>query len=233
MAIVTWSGFGSSSASMWRVSSLSHLASAPSPSGAKEIEPPTCSSICGTASRSRASISLNMDRRLLPLPSASRHMHVQHGGAGVPAVHGLLHLLGHRHRDVVGIAGQEFGAVGGDLDHQGLLVFGQQGVVEELHVGLLEMGRGSAGVRRGASSRRQFFLQDRCAQAHRVDAQHAGQLQHGSDFFLGGAELQRLAMWRRTPGPYMWVHEASTAMARNSIVLASSTPESIGFMPMP
>ena len=39
-------------------------------------------------------------------------------------------------------------------------------------------------------------------------------------------------MWRRTPGPYMWVHEASTAIARNSIVLASSTPERIGATPM-
>ena len=57
---------------MWRVSSLSHLASAPSPSGAKEIEPPTCSIIFGTASRSRASSSLNIDSRLLPLPSSSR-----------------------------------------------------------------------------------------------------------------------------------------------------------------
>ena len=75
-------------------------------------------------------------------------MHVQHGGAGVVAVHGLLHLLLHRHRDVVGIAGHVLGAVGGDLDHQGLLVFGQQGVVEELHDRVLSVsvdwGSGSA-----------------------------------------------------------------------------------------
>src|SRR2546425_2068802 len=38
---VTWSGTGSSSASMWRVSSDSHLAAAPSVSGAKLIDPPT------------------------------------------------------------------------------------------------------------------------------------------------------------------------------------------------
>ena len=71
-ATVTWSGMGFSSASMWRVSSDSHLAAWPSSSGANEIEPPTCNTILGTASRRRASISLNIDRRLLPLPSASR-----------------------------------------------------------------------------------------------------------------------------------------------------------------
>jgi hypothetical protein len=69
---VTWSGLGSSSASMWRVSSLSHLASAPSPSGAKLIEPPTWMTISGTALRTPAISSLNIDSRLLPLPSASR-----------------------------------------------------------------------------------------------------------------------------------------------------------------
>src|SRR3982751_284782 len=72
IAMVTWSGFGSSSASMWRVSSDSHFASAPSPSGGKEIEPPTCRIISGTASRRRLSSSLNCDSRLEPLPSSSR-----------------------------------------------------------------------------------------------------------------------------------------------------------------
>ncbi|MNF10762.1 hypothetical protein D3C80_2118060 [compost metagenome] len=41
IATVTWSGFGVRSASMWRVSSDSHLAASPSLSGANEIEPPT------------------------------------------------------------------------------------------------------------------------------------------------------------------------------------------------
>src|SRR3954471_21228844 len=72
IAMVTWSGFGSSSASMWRVSSDSHLASAPSPSGAKEIEPPTCRIMSGPPSRSRLSSSLNWLMRLEPLPSSSR-----------------------------------------------------------------------------------------------------------------------------------------------------------------
>ena len=39
-------------------------------------------------------------------------------------------------------------------------------------------------------------------------------------------------MWRRTPGPYMCVHDASTAMAMNSITFGSSARDSIGFRPM-
>jgi hypothetical protein len=69
---VTWSGFGVSSASAWRVSSESHFAAAPSFSGAKEIEPPTCRTMSGTATRSSPSSSLKRDRRLEPLPSSSR-----------------------------------------------------------------------------------------------------------------------------------------------------------------
>jgi hypothetical protein len=72
IAIVTWSGVGSSSASMWRVSSLSHFATSPSLSGANEIEPPTCRIMSGTRERMPASSSLNFDSRLLPLPSSSR-----------------------------------------------------------------------------------------------------------------------------------------------------------------
>jgi hypothetical protein len=70
---VTWSGFGSSSASMWRVSSDSHLAAAPSVSGAKEIDPPTWISMSGTARRTPAISSLNLDRRLLPCRRAPAH----------------------------------------------------------------------------------------------------------------------------------------------------------------
>ena len=72
IAIVTWSGRGCSSASMWRVSSESHLAASPSPSGANEIEPPTWMISSGTRERMPAISSLNFDRRLLPLPSSSR-----------------------------------------------------------------------------------------------------------------------------------------------------------------
>ncbi|KAF1052169.1 MAG: hypothetical protein GAK34_01313 [Delftia tsuruhatensis] len=69
---VTWSGTGSNSASMWRVSSDSHLAAAPSVSGAKLIDPPTWMIISGTRARTPAISSLNFDKRLLPLPSSSR-----------------------------------------------------------------------------------------------------------------------------------------------------------------
>ncbi|MDT4851138.1 hypothetical protein FQZ97_853090 [compost metagenome] len=61
------------------------------------------------------------------------HMHMQHGGASVPAVDCLLHLFVHADRNVVGVAGQEFRTVGGDLDHQRLLVFWQKRVVEKMH----------------------------------------------------------------------------------------------------
>ncbi len=71
-ATVTWSGAGVSSASMWRVSSLSHLAASPSLSGANEIEPPTCRIMPGTATRSSPSSSLNFESRLEPVPSSSR-----------------------------------------------------------------------------------------------------------------------------------------------------------------
>ncbi len=71
-AIVTWSGVGFSSASRWRVSSLNHLATSPSDSGANEIEPPTWMTRSGTRARMPAISSLNFDSRLLPLPSGSR-----------------------------------------------------------------------------------------------------------------------------------------------------------------
>ena len=95
---VTWSGLGSSSASMWRVSSDSHLAAAPSVSGANEIEPPTCRTMSGTATRRRAEQLVELRQALGALAVQLAHVHVQHGGAGVVAVHRLLHLLVHRHR---------------------------------------------------------------------------------------------------------------------------------------
>src|SRR5574337_546719 len=39
-------------------------------------------------------------------------------------------------------------------------------------------------------------------------------------------------MWPRVPGAYMWVHDASTAIAMNSITFGSSTPEAIGCTPI-
>ena len=47
-------------------------ACAPSPSGAKEIDPPTWISMSGQAVRMRSTISLNIEMRFDPWPSASR-----------------------------------------------------------------------------------------------------------------------------------------------------------------
>ena len=71
IAIVTWSGLGSSSASMCRVSSESHLASAPSPPGRRRSTADLQDHLRHRV-RSRRSSSLNCDSRLEPLPSSSR-----------------------------------------------------------------------------------------------------------------------------------------------------------------
>jgi hypothetical protein len=57
---------------------------------------------------------------------------VQERGAGVVAVDRFLDLLVHRHRNIGGVGRNPFRAVRRDLDDQGLLVFGKEGVVEEL-----------------------------------------------------------------------------------------------------
>ncbi|KEH10765.1 hypothetical protein GY15_30235 [Delftia sp. 670] len=86
------------------------------------------------------------------------HMQVQHGGAGVVAVHGLLDLLVHGHGNVFGeIAGQPARRIGGRRDDQGLLVFGEQVAVEKIHGTLRWVGvrggveRVCAGPQRGMS----------------------------------------------------------------------------------
>ena len=107
---VTWSGLGSSSASMWRVSSHSHLAAAPSVSGAKLIEPPTWMTISGTAIAHAGDQLVELRQALAALAVEFAHMQVQHGGAGVVAIDGLLDLLLHRDRDVLGkVGGQPTG----------------------------------------------------------------------------------------------------------------------------
>src|SRR5256885_6793211 len=61
-------------------------------------------------------------------------MQVQHGGAGVVAVHGLLDLLVQGHGDLAGkVRGQPRGRIGSGRDDQGLLVFGEQVAVEKVH----------------------------------------------------------------------------------------------------
>lgn len=79
------------------------------------------------------------------VPVQFTHVDVQDGGTGVVAVHGGLDVLVHGEGEVVGVAGEPLGAVGSDLDHQLLLVLGQQGVIEEVHRHLLVRGRAGGG----------------------------------------------------------------------------------------
>ncbi|MCY1312877.1 hypothetical protein D9M70_633460 [compost metagenome] len=61
-------------------------------------------------------------------------MQVQHGGAGFVAIHRLLHLLVHGHRDVFReVFRRPFRAIGGYGDDYLFLVLGVQRIVEELH----------------------------------------------------------------------------------------------------
>ncbi|KOT19298.1 hypothetical protein DM47_2548 [Burkholderia mallei] len=65
-------------------------------------------------------------------------MQVQHRRARVVAIHGLLHLLGHRHRNVLGeILRHPLGAVRRDGDDDLVHVFRVQRIVEKLHAFLL------------------------------------------------------------------------------------------------
>ena len=106
----------------------------------------------GTALRTPAISSLNMDRRLLPLPSSSRTCRCSTRGAGVVAVDRLLDLRLHRHRNVFREVGRNpFRTVGRSGDDELVLVLGEQGSVEEVHgVSLKVMRRKlyEGGVRR-------------------------------------------------------------------------------------
>jgi hypothetical protein len=63
------------------------------------------------------------------------HVHVQHGGAGVVAVHRLLDLRVHGHRDVLGEIGRHpLGPVGRGGDDQLLHVLDEQRSIDEVHV---------------------------------------------------------------------------------------------------
>jgi hypothetical protein len=62
------------------------------------------------------------------------HVQVQHGGAGVVAIHGLLHLFFHRYRDVFRkVFRHPFRAVRRDGDDDLVLVLGVQRIVQKLH----------------------------------------------------------------------------------------------------
>ena len=75
-------------------------------------------------------------------------MDMQHSGAGIVAVDRLLDLRRHADRNVVAVAWQEFGPIGRSGDDQGLLGFGKQRVVEEVHGRLLK----NEGVQRPRSA---------------------------------------------------------------------------------
>ncbi|ODV43003.1 hypothetical protein AWV79_21505 [Cupriavidus sp. UYMMa02A] len=65
-----------------------------------------------------------------------------------------------------------------------------------------------------------------------MDTQYADRLQDGRDLFPGAPSSRAFRIWRRVPGAYMWVHDASTAMARNSSTFGSSTPDVIVCAPI-
>ena len=77
---------------------------------------------------------VELGQALAALAVEFAHVQVQHGGAGVVAVHRLLDLLLHRDRDVLGkVGGHPRRRVGRGRDDQGLLVLGIEGAVEEVH----------------------------------------------------------------------------------------------------
>ncbi|SPA31811.1 conserved hypothetical protein [Cupriavidus taiwanensis] len=79
------------------------------------------------------------------------HVQVQHGGTGVVAIHRLLHLLFHGHRNVFReVLRHPLGAIRGHGDHHLVHVLGVQGIVEELHKSLRLVGDWSIGQRTAA-----------------------------------------------------------------------------------
>ena len=100
MAIVTWSGVGCSSASMWRVSSDSHLAVGAvafrgEADGAADLQDHV-----GHAGADAGQQFIELGQALGALAVEFAHVQVQHGGAGVVAVHRLLDVLFHGDGDV-------------------------------------------------------------------------------------------------------------------------------------
>ena len=94
MATVTWSGLGSISASWCRESTLANPAVSEPGGGVKEIDPPTCRIILGTACAQAAElvgVFLEIQRDVAGLGVA--HVDVQQRRAGVVAVHRRLDLI--------------------------------------------------------------------------------------------------------------------------------------------
>jgi len=101
-ATVTWSGAGCSSASMCPRVVREHFASAPSPSGEKEMEPPTWQDQLWDPGANSASSSVEAGKPLGALAVRLAHVDVQRRWRGVVAIDRLLDVLLHRDRDVLG-----------------------------------------------------------------------------------------------------------------------------------
>ena len=77
---------------------------------------------------------VELGQALAALAVELAHVQVQHGGAGVVAVHRLLDLRFHRDGDVLGkVGGQPARRIGSGGDDERLLVLGEQVSVEEIH----------------------------------------------------------------------------------------------------
>ena len=131
---VTWSGLGSSSASMWRVSSDSHLACGAFGLGREGDRAADLDDHVRHGLAHAGDQLVELGQALGALAVELAHVQVQHRGAGVVAVHRLLDLGFHGDRDVFReVGGNPFGAVRRGGDNELFLVFGEQGSVEKVH----------------------------------------------------------------------------------------------------
>jgi hypothetical protein len=77
---------------------------------------------------------VELGQALAALAVELAHVQVEHRGAGVVAVDGLLHLLLHGERNVLGeVRGNPFGAIRRGRDDELVLVLGKERAVEEVH----------------------------------------------------------------------------------------------------
>ena len=196
---------------MWRVSSFSHFASPPR-LRARTRSSRRPAAACPAPRRAAASISLNIDRRLLPRPSNSRQCTCRHRGAGVPAVHRLLHLLGHRHRDVGGIAGQNSrDRKGATWITSGCWFSGKEGIVEELHGGSRWGSGWVSGPSRRVASSVTVIVRGGLASRDNRDIDFC-QIGTGREPHFHGVRNQR----RRQPSPVSPDHQRHRAHADRS-----------------
>ena len=96
---VTWSGLGSSSASMWRVSSDSHLALGAVGLGREGDRAADLDDHVRHGLAHAGDQLVELGQALGALAVELAHVQVQHGGARVVAVHRLLDLRFHRDRE--------------------------------------------------------------------------------------------------------------------------------------